>query len=65
MKTAELAVIMAAFWVSSFVLACAFTVALSHHGPTQFLYALYAGVTGMLAASWAAGVAVPIGVPSE
>lgn len=61
-KTAELAVITAAMWAAMFLLAYALTVGLSHHGPTGFLAALYGGCTGMMAASWAAGVAVPIGV---
>lgn len=60
-RLAELGMLTLTLWACLFLLAYAMTVGLMHHGPTQFLAALYVGTTGPLAASWAVGVAAPIG----
>lgn len=61
-RLTSLALLMAALWAAFFMLSWALTVALTGHGPISLLSALYVAATGLLAASWAAGVATPAGV---
>lgn len=59
-RLAELGLLVCTLWACLFLLAYGLTVGLSHHGPSQFLAALYVATTGLLSASWATGVAAPV-----
>lgn len=58
----KISALMAALWAAFTLLACGLTAALTGQWPSSFLSALYVACSGLLAASWAADVAVPAGV---